>query len=102
MEDYITREEHEEFRRRMEEHHARQDKRLALLEEAVRDNQALTVSVGRLADSTDRMSKELEKQGKRLDSLESRDGEKWRSVVSHVVTAVVTAVVAFLLARFGL
>lgn len=102
MEDYITREEHEEFRRRMEEAHARQDKRLALLEDAVRDNQELTVSVGRLADSTDRMSKELEKQGKRLDSLESRDGEKWRSVVSHIVTGVVTAVLAFLLARFGL
>ena len=48
------------------------------------------------------MSKEQESQGNRLKVLEDRDGEKWRSVVSHIIVAIVTAVVSFILGRIGL
>ena len=45
MGDPISREEHEEFVKRMEGDHKRIDKRLALLEESVRQIGALTTSV---------------------------------------------------------
>ena len=45
----ITRAEHEEFRRRLEEENARQDKRISLLEDSVRQTGALTAAVERLA-----------------------------------------------------
>ncbi|MDE6917403.1 MAG: hypothetical protein K2P39_11480, partial [Lachnospiraceae bacterium] len=63
---------------------------------------ALTTSVEKLATNMESMLKEQEKQGERLGTLESRDGEMWRKVVSHVVTAVVGAVVCYLLMQVGI
>ena len=48
------------------------------------------------------MVKEQEKQGRRLEVLESRDGELWRKVIGYVVTAVVGDVLGFLARQIGL
>lgn len=102
MDTPITRAEHEEFRRRLEEENNRQDKRIALLEENTKQIGSLTVSVEKLAQSIELMVKEQEKQGRRLELLESRDGELWRKVIGYVVTAVVGAVLGFLARQIGL
>ena len=67
MDQPITRAEHEEFKRRLEEENARQDRRIALLEESVSKMGALSTSVEKLALSMESMVREQEKQGKRLD-----------------------------------
>ena len=87
MDTPITRAEHEEFRRRLEDENIGQDKRIALLEENTRQINSLTVSVERLAHSIEVMVKEQEKQGKRLEVLEGRDGELWRKAVGYLLTA---------------
>ncbi len=102
MDTPITRAEHEEFRRRLEEENNRQDKRIALLEENTKQIGSLTVSVEKLAQSIELMVKEQEKQGRRLEVLESRDGEQWRKAVGYAVTAVVGAVLGFLARQIGL
>ena len=78
MDTPITRAEHEEFSRRIEEENKRQDKRIELLEENTKQIGSLTVSVEKLAQSIETMVKEQEQQGKRLETLEGRDGEMWR------------------------
>lgn len=98
----ITRAEHEEFRRRLEEENKRQDKRIELLEESVRDMGALTTSVEKLATNIESMVKEQEKQGKRLEILEGRDGEMWRKVVGYIATAIVGIIVGFIFTQFGM
>lgn len=98
----ITRAEHEEFRRRIEEENKRQDKRIELLEESVRDMGALTTSVEKLATNIESMVKEQEKQGKRLEILEGRDGEMWRKVVGYIATAIVGIIVGFIFTQFGM
>lgn len=102
MDTPITRAEHEEFRRRLEEENARQDKRIALLEENVRQMGALTTSVERLAVSMESMVKEQEKQGKRLEVLEGRDGEMWRKIVGYIATAVISITIGFIFAQIGM
>ena len=102
MDTPITRAEHEEFRRRLEEENQRQDKRIALLEENTKQIGSLTVSVEKLAQSIELMVKEQEKQGRRLEVLESRDGELWRKVIGYAVTAVIGAVLGFLARQIGL
>ena len=102
MDDYINRKEHEEFARRQDEENKRQNRRIDLLEQSVEKMGALTTSVEKLATNMESMLKEQEKQGERLGTLESRDGEMWRKVVSHVVTAVVGAVVCYLLMQAGI
>lgn len=102
MDTPITRAEHEEFRRRLEEENTRQDKRISLLEGSVREMGALTTSVEKLAVSMQSMVKEQEKQGERLEALEGRDGEMWRKVVGYVATAVISIVIGFIFAQVGM
>mgnify|MGYP000439987728 FL=1 len=102
MDTPITRAEHEEFSRRIEDWERRQDKRLELLEENVREIGALTTAVEKLAQSVESMVKEQEKQGRRLDELEGRDGEMWRKVVGYIITAAVGILVGFLFRQIGI
>lgn len=102
MDTPITRAEHEEFRKRLEEENKRQDRRIELLEENVREMSTLTTSVEKLATSMESMVKEQEKQGKRLEVLESRDGEMWRKVVGYIVTAVVGIILGFVFTQIGM
>ena len=68
MDSCITRAEHEEFTKRMEAEHTRQNRRIELLEENV------------------------ERQGERLDKLEGKPGDNWNIVVKGLLTAVATAI----------
>lgn len=109
MDEYITRKEHEEFCRRMEsensrleDENTRQNKRLSLLEETVRQINDLTISVKEMAVNMANMLEEQKKQGTRLEALEGRDGQLWRKIVEYAAMAVVGAVITFFLTRVGL
>lgn len=102
MENPITRAEHEEFRRRLEEENKRQDARIGILEDSVRQIGALATSVEKLAVSMQSMLKEQEKQGRRLEALEGRDGEKWRKVMAYIATAIVGVVLGYLFKQIGM
>ena len=89
MESCITRAEHEEFRKRMEQEDHRQNKRIDLLEESVRQTSAIATSVERLATNMEGMLKEQERQGERLDTLEKEPGDTWQRIkVKAIDTAV--------------
>ncbi|MCX4268530.1 MAG: hypothetical protein OSJ62_07670 [Lachnospiraceae bacterium] len=98
----ISREEHKEFVRRMDEANERQSKRISVLEEEVRQISDLTISINRMSISIENMTVQLVEQGKRLQALESRDGEMWRKVTGYLVTAVVGIVIGFLFQKIGL
>ena len=109
MEDAISRAEHEEFAKRMvaenqrlDDENRRQNKRLDILEENAKAQTALAVSVERLATNMENMLKEQKEQGKRLETLESRDGEMWRKVVGFVLSALAGGAVGFLLKSIGM
>lgn len=99
MDEPISRGEHNEFARRIADQERRQDKRLELLEGTVREIGDLTLSVHTLAKSMESMVKEQEKQGKRLQALESRDGEKWRNLMGYIATALTSGAVTLLLSH---
>lgn len=102
MDDYISRQEHEEFRRRMEDEHHRINHRIGDLEETVREIGALTASVQKLALSVENMAKTQAKQGEQLEELESRDGKMWRKVSGYVVTLLIGAVLSFVMMQIGI
>lgn len=102
MDTPITRAEHDEFCKRMEEAHRRQDKRISLLEESVEQNRTLAISVEKLAVNMENMLKEQEQQSKRLEIIESRDGEMWRKITGYVVTAVIGIILGFIFNYIGL
>lgn len=96
MDNSISRAEHEEFRRRMEEEHSRINKRLELLEESIDRLHALNTSVEKLAVNMESMLKEQVQQGQRLEVLEKRDGEMWRKVVGYIITAVIGGIIGYI------
>lgn len=102
MEEYISRQEHNEFCKRMEEEDRRQNRRIELLENATRQIGEIATSVEKMAVSLQSMVKEQEQQGKRLEALESRDGEMWRKVVRYLVTAVIGIVVGYIFQQIGM
>lgn len=102
MDSPITRAEHEEFRRRIEEEHKRQDARIKLLEEQNKTITDLAVSVKELAMSVKQMAETQKEQGDKLEMLEGRDGEMWRKVVGYVVTAIVGIVIGFVFKQIGI
>ena len=102
METPITRAEHEEFRRRMEEEHKRTNERLGKLEEQNETVVSTALSVKELATSVKSMADEQKTQGEKLERLEARDGQMWRKVVGYIVTAVVGILVGFVFQQIGI
>lgn len=110
--DFITRREHDEFVKRMEETDSRQNKRIEILEESVKDINRLATSIEKIATNQEFMIKEQAKQGTMLekaqgkieslekapmqDALEVSKAVK-KKTIEIVVTVVVTALVVGLL-----
>ena len=100
---------HEEFAKRMvsenqrlADENSRQNHRIDLLEENVRGMSALATSVEKLATNMEGMVKEQERQGKRLEALEGRDGEMWRKIVGYIITAVIGIILGFIFRQIGM
>ena len=100
--EYVGREEHTEFARRIQEEEYRQNRRIELLEESVKQNTALTLSVEKLANNMENMANEQMRQGKRLEALEGRDGDMWRTVVKYVLTTILGLVIGVVAMQIGL
>ena len=101
-EKFVPIREHEEFAKRQDAENRRQNKRIDEIEENVRQLGALTTSVEKLASSMESMLKEQEKQGERLEVLEGRDGEMWRKVTGHIITAIIGIVVGYIFTQIGM
>lgn len=101
-EEFVTRSEHEEFAKRMDEKNARQDARLGELETTTKQIYSLTVSVEKLAANMENMLREVTAQGNRLKVLENRDGEMWRKVIGFVLSALAGGVIGFFLNSLGM
>ena len=102
MDTTISRAEHDEFAKRIEEENHRQNRRIEILEKNMQQLAALTSSVEKLAYSIEGMVKEQESQGNRLEKLESKDGEKWRSVSNYVITVIIGLVLGYIFQQAGM
>lgn len=109
MDTPITRAEHEAFSKLMEsenkrlsDENDRQNKRLDILENNSKQLTTLTTTVEKLALSIENMVKEQASQGERLETLESRDGEKWRQVTGYVITTLISLVLGYFFAHLGI
>ena len=99
---YLTKAVHEEYARRMDDEHKRQNKRLSDLEEKVEDIADLTTSVASLAQSVKQMATTQERQTKRLEALEQKPAKRWESIVEKAILVVVTALITYALTQLGI
>lgn len=102
MDTPITRAEHEEFVRRIEDEHRRIHHRITDVEETVKETHDLATSVERLAVSVEQMARVQHDHGEQIEQLKARDGEMWRKVVAYAITAAVGIVVGLLFNNIGI
>ena len=102
MDECISRQECKTCQEKYDEINNNQNRRLDALEENVKQIQALTISVEKMAVSIEQMTKELTKQGQRLEAIEAEPGEKWKQAVWIVISVIITATVTLFLSRIGI
>ncbi len=100
MDDFITRAEHNEFVKRMEEENKRQNNRIGAAENSLEVCKELASSVERLAENMASMKEELSNQGTRLETLEKKPGDRWETVLKTALTTIVSSLAAMLFAAF--
>ena len=95
MEEYVSRAEHTEFSRRIEQENERQNHRLANLESAINQLSELVASVKVLAVNVENIAKEINEQGVRLKEIEGEPAKKWTLIVSSLITGIVGAIITY-------
>lgn len=90
--DYITRVEHEEFAKRMDDAHERQDHRIAEMEKTVKQIQALTLSIEKMALNVENMAKELKRQGDHIEKLEEAPRNNWNKLKDGIIGAIAAVI----------
>lgn len=105
----LTKAEHDAFcqlmnseNQRLSDEDKRQNHRIDELEQNVHQIGELTTAIKTLAVNMESMVKEQEQQGRRLEVLESRDGEMWRKVTGYFITAIIGIVVGFVFTQIGM
>ena len=102
MDVYMTIVQHEEYAKRMDDEHKRQNKRIDKLEENQKQINDLTLAVKELAISVKSMVDEQKDHDERIEVLENRDGEKWRHVSKYLITAVLGVLIGYIATQLGL
>lgn len=94
---YVTWDAHNEFAKRMDDTNERQEVRISALERGLMEVNKITLSVERLATNMESFSKELSKQGERLERIEEKPTKRWDAVITGVIGAIVGALGAALM-----
>ena len=95
MEDYVSRVEHTEFSKRIEQENERQNHRIANLETAINQLNELVASVKVLAVNVENIAEQIKSQGERLKEIEGKPAKRWETVIGCIITAVIGAVVTY-------
>ncbi len=88
MENYITRAEHQEYVKRMEDEHKRLNNRLNEVENDTKDMHELIKNVGIMATNMEHMVDEQRNQSIRLERLEKLPLNNWNTVKNGVYNAI--------------
>lgn len=93
MDEFLPRREHDEFSKRMEEEHQRQNKRITDLEKEQKQIYTLTISVKELAMSVKSMVEEQKEQSERIKQLEEKPGKRWDLIITTILTSIISVAV---------
>ena len=93
---------HQEFVKRVEQHQARQDKRIEGLEERYEQIYDLNLNVQKMVVSLEGMAAELSKQGERLEEIEKEPAKAWKKFMWMLFAALVGGALVIIGQNIGL
>lgn len=102
-ENYILRQEYSEFSKRIDDENHRQNRRIEVLEENVKEIHSLTVSMERMAVNMENMLAAIERQGtliekqnSRIDRMEQEPAGRWKGIKSKAIDTAVAVIITAL------
>ena len=101
MDTPITRAEHEEFKKRMEDENKRLSRRIDDLKSTLDKYIVLAVSVNTLANSLKALTDEVSKQNDRIDELENKPAENWNAIIRSILTGIGSAIAVAIVAMIA-
>lgn len=102
MGDFITREEHDEFKEGIHAEHARTNARLHEVEEVVKEIHTMSNTLIHLCEKMSSMNNSIDALNADVDTLKARDGEMWRKIITYVFTTVIGIVVGYIFKQIGM
>lgn len=78
------------------------EKRLDKVELVTEEIHKLSLSVERMAVTIEQMLKQQVEQEKRINSIEKKDSEMWRTAVKYVITATIGAIIGIIFKGLGM
>lgn len=85
---YISRSEHTEFVKRMDDEHKRINHRVFELEKASTQMHQLITNVSKMTVSLENMCDEIKSQGNRLERLEQLPNKSWNTIKNGLYNAI--------------
>lgn len=102
MDEYVTLALHHEFADKIKQEDERQNKRISLLEESMKQIYDLNTSVEKIAMYIETLTTEIGEQNKRLKAIEDKPSQNWDKFIWLIVGVVLTAIVTLILKQIGI
>lgn len=77
---------------RLHDENERQNHRLSEVEQTIKQLNELVLSVQRISLSVESLTKEVQKQGQRLEVIEQKPAQNWNTMTRTIFTTVVSAI----------
>ena len=101
MDTPITRAEHEEFKKRLDDENKRLSRRIDDLKSTLDKYIDLAVSVNTLANRLKALTHEVGKQNDRIDELENEPAENWNAIIRSILTGIGSAIAVAIVAMIA-
>lgn len=102
MDGFVTLALHNEFADKIKQEDERQNKRISLLEESMKQIYDLNTSVEKIAMSIETLTTEIGEQNKRLKAIEDKPSQNWDKFIWLIGGVVLTAIVTLILKQIGI
>lgn len=77
---------------RIHDEEGRQNHRLNDLEQAVKELSDLVLNIQRLTISVESLTKEVQRQGERLEVIEQKPAQNWNTMTRTIFTTIISAI----------
>lgn len=102
MEDFVTVALHNEFADKIKAEDERQNKRISMLEESMKQIYILNTSVEKIAMSVETLTTEIGEQNKRLKAIEDKPSQNWDKFLWLVGGVIITAIIGLVVKQMGI
>lgn len=97
MENYITRNEHEEFCKRLEEENRRQNHRIGELEKTSEEIHTMSKSLVVMCEKMNAMNDSMDTLKDKVEVLEHEPLDTWNKIKSAVIAAIASGVIGIII-----